>query len=375
MRWLRNFGRLRYLLVVLAAFIAAASLLVSNVIVNDLKAEEERRVAVWASAVSSLINAGGGEDVSLEGEILASNKTIPVILFDEQGAIEIHNNIPLSRLAKRAEEMRKSGQKMSVPIGDGKEKTVYYDDSDTLVKLSYYPYIQLGVVVLFFVICFVAILNSKRAEQNRVWVGLSKETAHQLGTPISSLMAWVEVLKSKYPDDELMPEMERDVQRLQMIAERFSKIGSKTEPVLEDINLVIDRAGAYMKRRNPAMVSYDVHLAASPLVVPVNVQLLEWVIENLCKNAIDAMGGKGSIEVCVTDSNERVAIEVSDTGKGIARSHWKRVFDPGYTTKPRGWGLGLSLAKRIVEEFHNGSIYIRKSVVGKGTTFRIELKK
>ena len=229
MRWLRNFGKLRYLLVVLAAFIAAASLLVSNVIVNDLKAEEERRVAVWASAVSSLINAGEGEDVSLEGEILASNKTIPVILFDEQGAIEIYNNIPQSRLDKRADEMRKSGQKMSVPIGDGKEKTVYYDDSDTLVKLSYYPYIQLGVVVLFFVICFVAILNSKRAEQNRVWVGLSKETAHQLGTPISSLMAWVEVLKSKYPDDELMPEMERDVQRLQMIAERFSKIGSKTE--------------------------------------------------------------------------------------------------------------------------------------------------
>ena len=300
MRWLRNFGKLRYLLVVLAAFIAAASLLVSNVIVNDLKAEEERRVAVWASAVSSLINAGEGEDVSLEGEILASNKTIPVILFDEQGAIEIHNNIPLSRLAKRAEEMRKSGQKMSVPIGDGREKSVYYDDSDILVQLSYYPYIQLGVVVLFFIICFVAILNSKRAEQNRVWVGLSKETAHQLGTPISSLMAWVEVLKSKYPDDELMPEMERDVQRLQMIAERFTKIGSKTEPVLDDINLVIDRAVAYMKRRSPAMVSYDVHLAASPLVVPVNVQLLEWVIENLCKNAIDAMGGKGSIEVCVT---------------------------------------------------------------------------
>ena len=375
MRWLRNFGRLRYLLVVLAALIAAVSLLVSNVIVNDLKAEEERRVVVWASAVSSLINAGEGEDVSLEGEILASNKTIPVMLCDEQGAIEIYNNIPQSRLDKRADEMRKSGQKMSVPIGDGREKTVYYDDSDTLVKLSYYPYIQLGVVVLFFVICFVAILNSKRAEQNRVWVGLSKETAHQLGTPISSLMAWVEVLRSKYPDDELMPEMEHDVQRLQMIAERFSKIGSKAEPLPEDINLVIDRAVAYMKRRSPAMVSYDVHLTASPLVVPVNVQLLEWVVENLCKNAIDAMGGRGSIEVYVTDSNERVAIEVSDTGKGIARSLWKRVFDPGYTTKPRGWGLGLSLAKRIVEDFHNGSIFIRKSVMGKGTTFRIELKK
>ena len=375
MRWLRNFGRLRYLLVLLAALIATASLLVSNVIVDDLKAEEERRVAVWASAVSSLINAGEGEDVSLEGEILASNKTIPVMLCDEQGAIEIYNNIPQSRLDKRADEMRKSGQKMSVPIGDGKEKTVYYDDSDTLVKLSYYPYIQLGVVVLFFVICFVAILNSKRAEQNRVWVGLSKETAHQLGTPISSLMAWVEVLKSKYPDDELMPEMERDVERLQMVAERFSKIGSKSELAMVEVNGVVERAVGYMKRRSPAKVRYNLELSAAQPVACLNVPLIEWVMENLCKNAIDAMSGCGEITVTVADAADKVLVDVADTGKGIAKAHWKTVFTPGFTTKPRGWGLGLSLAKRIVEEFHKGHIFIKKSQPGAGTTFRIELKK
>jgi signal transduction histidine kinase len=221
----------------------------------------------------------------------------------------------------------------------------------------------------------VAILNSKRAEQNRVWVGLSKETAHQLGTPISSLMAWVEVLKSKYPEDELLPEMSRDVERLQMVAERFSKIGSKSEPVAADVNSVIERAVGYMKRRSPAKVQYRVTLAGTPLIAPLNIPLLEWVIENLCKNAIDAMSGNGCITVEVSDTADKVVVDVTDTGKGIAKSQWDDVFTPGFTTKPRGWGLGLSLAKRIVEEFHKGRIYIKKSLPGKGTTFRIELKK
>lgn len=375
MKWFNNFRNAKYALIVVAAAIAVASLLVSNLIVEDLKQEEERRMMVWASAMSSLISADIEEDVSLEEEILSSNKTIPVIMMNGKGDIVSYNNIPESKLLDRAKDIQTVGTMIEVPLGDGNSHYIYYDDSDTLVQLAYYPYIQLAVVVLFFVVCFVAILNSKRAEQNRVWVGLSKETAHQLGTPISSLMAWVEILKGKYPSDELLPEMERDVERLQMVAERFSKIGSKSEPVVADVNVVIERAVGYMKRRSPAKVQYELSLSDAPLLAALNIPLLEWVIENLCKNAIDAMSGCGNITVAVTSVADKVIVDVTDTGKGIAKTRWKEVFKPGFTTKPRGWGLGLSLAKRIVEEFHRGHIFIKKSVPGKGTTFRIELKK
>ena len=322
MKWFSNFRNARYVLIVLAAVIAMASLFVSNLIVDDLKSEEVRRMTVWASAMSSLISADIDEDVTLEEEILSSNKTIPVVMMDKEGNVLSYNNIPESKLARRAADMRLNGTMIEVPLGDGNDYCIYYDDSDTLVQLAYYPYIQLAVVVVFFIICFVAILNSKRAEQNRVWVGLSKETAHQLGTPISSLMAWVEILKSKYPDDELLPEMARDVERLQMVAERFSKIGSKSEPVIADVNSVIERAVGYMKRRSPAKVQYELALTDAPLLAPLNIPLLEWVIENLCKNAIDAMGGNGSITVEVADAADKVVVDVTDTGKGIAKSQW-----------------------------------------------------
>ena len=375
MKWFNNFRNAKYALIVVAAAIDVASLLVSNLIVEDLKQEEERRMMVWASAMSSLISADVDEDVSLEEEILSSNKTIPVIMMNGEGDIVSYNNIPESKLLSKAKDIQAVGTMIEVPLGDGNSHYIYYDDSDTLVQLAYYPYIQLAVVVLFFIVCFVAILNSKRAEQNRVWVGLSKETAHQLGTPISSLMAWVEILKGKYPSDELLPEMERDVERLQMVAERFSKIGSKTEPVVADVNVVIERAVGYMKRRSPAKVQYELSLSDEPLLAALNIPLLEWVIENLCKNAIDAMSGCGSITVAVSSVADKVIVDVTDTGKGIVKTRWKEVFKPGFTTKPRGWGLGLSLAQRIVEEFHRGHIFIKKSVLGKGTTFRIELKK
>lgn len=375
MKWFKNFRNAKYVLIAVAAVIAAVSLWVSNLIVEDLKQEEERRMAVWASAMTSLINAEVGEDVSLENEIITSNKTIPVVMLDKEGNVISHNNIQDTELNKVVDEMRASGSRIEVPLGDDESCYIYYDDSATLVQLSYYPYIQLAVVVLFFVICFVAVLSSKRAEQNRVWVGLSKETAHQLGTPISSLMAWIEVLKAKYADDEMLPEMERDVQRLQMVADRFSKIGSRTEPVPEDVSAVVGKAVEYMKRRSPAKVKYKLSFPDAPLSVRLNVPLMEWVFENLCKNAIDAMEGCGEISVVVADGGDKVLVDVSDTGKGIAKSRWKMIFEPGFTTKPRGWGLGLSLAKRIVEEFHKGRIYIKKSLPGKGTTFRIELKK
>ena len=382
MKFFGNFRGIKYLLIVVAALIAAASLLVSNALVNDLKSEEESKMKIWASAMSSLISADVNTDVALEQEIITGNSTIPVIFIDDKGSIISYNNLDipaendtLSVLMNRAAGMRSAGKVIPVPMGELGEYSACYDDSEILVQLSYYPYVQLAVVLLFFVVCFVAIVSSKRAEQNRVWVGLSKETAHQLGTPISSLMAWSTVLRDKYPDDELIPEMERDVTRLQRVAERFSKIGSMPEPAFEDLIAVIEGAVEYVKRRSPAKVEYRLELPRRPLLVRMNAPLIEWVIENLCKNAIDAMDGKGCITITVSQNSDKAFIEVADTGKGISKSNRKRVFEPGYTTKKRGWGLGLSLAKRIMEEYHKGRIFVKKTQSGSGATFRLELKK
>ena len=382
MNWFSNFRYIKYLLIIVAAAIAAVSLLVSNSLVDDLKLEEERKMEVWASAMGSLISAEENADVSLEQDILSGNSTIPVVLTDASGSIMQYNNIELdagadtlSVLMERAANMRREGRVIPIPLGDLGEQYACYDDSMILTKLSFYPYVQLAVVLLFFLVSFVAILNSKRAEQNRVWVGLSKETAHQLGTPISSLIAWTEVLKEKYPNDELVPEMEHDVARLQRVAERFSKIGSKPEPEAMDVTAVVSGAVDYVKRRSPAKVEYSVSYPKNPVLVRMNAPLMEWVMENLCRNAVDAMDGAGKITVAVSQDDDRVFIEVTDTGKGIAKSLRKRVFEPGYTTKKRGWGLGLSLAKRIVEEYHKGRIFVKNSAIGRGATFRIELKK
>ena len=382
MKWFSNFRNVKYLLIAMAGCIAVASLVVSNSLVNELKREEQTKMETWASAMSSLINAEVNEDVSLELGIISSNKTIPVVLIDNAGTIIQHNNIEfpqgcdsLSILMARVSAMRESGRMMPVVIGNDEVQYACYDDSLILTKLHYYPYVQLAVALLFFIICFVAILSSKRAEQNRVWVGLSKETAHQLGTPISSLMAWTEVLKEKYPADDLIPVMEHDVERLRRVAERFSKIGSKPEPVAEDVVTVVENAVEYVKHRSPAKVQYVVDYPRRPITVRMNVHLIEWVIENLCKNAIDAMNGEGVITISVSHDDDKAYIEVADTGRGIAKSNRKRVFEPGYTTKARGWGLGLSLVKRIMEEYHKGRVFVKNSVPGKGTTFRLELKK
>lgn len=382
MKWFSNFRNVKYLLIVVAAVIAAASLVVSNLLVENLKLEEKNKMEVWASAMSSLVNAQINEDVSLEQGILSSNKTIPVILTDEKGAIIQYNNIAipagadtLSLLMERVADMRHKGNIIPIYMEELGEQYACYDDSNILIQLSRYPYIQLCVVLLFFIICIVAVVSSKRAEQNKVWVGLSKETAHQLGTPISSLMAWVEILKEKYPGDVLLPDMEHDVERLQRVAERFSKIGSKPEPTAEDIVTVIERTVEYVKRRSPSKVEYVVNFPKRPLLVRMNAPLIEWVIENLCKNAVDAMDGKGVITISLSHDERNAYVEVSDTGKGMPMSMRKMVFEPGFTTKKRGWGLGLSLAKRIMEEYHKGRIYVKKSTPGKGTTFRAELRK
>ena len=382
MKLYSNFKDIKFLLVVVAAMIVASSLFVSNSFVNKLKLEEKNKMQVWASAMSSIINAQVNENVALEQEILSSNKTIPVILTDDSGSIIQENNIKipanadsLTVLMERVAEMRRKGNIIPIYMDGVGEQYVCYDDSNILILLSRYPYVLLCVLLLFLVVCVVAVVSSKRAEQNRVWVGLSKETAHQLGTPISSLMAWVEILKDKYPADELLPDMEHDVERLQRVAERFSKIGSNPEHTTEDIVSVIESAVEYVKRRSPSKVDYVVNFPKRPLLVRMNAPLIEWVVENLCKNAVDAMGGNGVITVTVTHDEGKAYIEVADTGKGIPMSMRRRVFEPGFTTKKRGWGLGLSLAKRIMEEYHKGKIFVKKSGVGKGATFRMELKK
>ena len=274
--------------------------------------------------------------------------------------------------------MKDAGRSIKInldEIAKGDYIEVCYDESIMLRRLNVYPYWVLGLVMLFVVVAIFALLTSKKAEQNKVWVGLSKETAHQLGTPISSLMAWTEILKEAYPDDALIPEMDKDVKRLQLIAERFSKIGSLPEPVPSSLLEVMTHVIDYMDRRTSNKVQMIRNFPEQDIIVKINPSLFEWVIENLCKNAVDAMEGEGTITLFMQEHQDKVIIEVSDTGKGISRKNINNVFKPGFTTKKRGWGLGLSLAKRIVEEYHKGKIYVLSSEVGKGTTFRIELKK
>lgn len=382
MQWYKNFKNIKYLLIVLAALIAVGSLYVSNALTSELKKEELNKMQVWAEAMRSLNSADDNTDLNLVLAVLSGNEIIPVVVLDSKGAINNSRNIEipegkdsLTVLMTRVAQMRADDHIIRIDTGGEEFFEVCYDDSVLLQQLSYYPYVQLLVVLLFFLVCFVAILSSKRAEQNRVWVGLSKETAHQLGTPISSLMAWTEVLKEKYPADELIPEMEHDVARLQRVAERFSKIGSKPEATAEDIIDIVERAVEYVKRRSPAQVKYEVVFPKRPLLVRMNAPLIEWVMENVCKNAVDAMNGAGNITITVSQDNDKAFVDIADTGKGIAKSCHKRVFEPGYTTKKRGWGLGLSLAKRIVEQYHKGKIFVKNSTLGKGTTFRIELRK
>lgn len=385
MKWFSNFRNVKFILIAVAAIIAAISLFVSNTLVKDLKAEEEKKMTIWAEAMNSLNRADENTDLALVLTVLNGNTTIPVIVTDSNGAISLHRNInfpsasdSLALLMNKVADMRLQGHILRIDLGEGDDSDfleVCYSESLILKKLAYYPYVQLLVVLLFFVVCFLAILSSKRAEQNRVWVGLSKETAHQLGTPISSLMAWTTILKDKYPTDELLPEMERDVARLQRVAERFSKIGSLPEPAIENLVTVIDRAVTYVKHRSPAQVNYEVDYPKRPLDVRMNAPLIEWVIENICRNAVDAMDGAGTITIVVSQDSDKAYVDISDTGKGIAKSKYKRVFEPGYTTKQRGWGLGLSLVKRIVEQYHKGRVFVKKSAPGKGTTFRLELKK
>lgn len=381
MEWINRTRVVKMLLVIAAVLIGAASLIFSNYLVRQLSMEEEHRMEIWTEAMRTFNAADENTDLNLVVTVITGNNTIPVIIMDDKGGIESYSNISIhgsdsiGYLMRRAAHMREAEHiiRMDMPDTD-MYYDVCYDDSTLLKLLAAYPYVQFAVFVLFILVALVALLSMKRNEQNRVWVGLSKETAHQLGTPISSLMAWSAILHQNYPDDELLPEMDKDVHRLEMVAERFSKIGSMPDPEEEDINAALGRVVEYIRRRTSDHVAIDCHLTDHPLMVRMSSPLIEWVVENLLKNAVDAMNGEGTITIDVIPADDKVYIDVTDTGKGIAKSHWKSVFSPGFTTKKRGWGLGLSLAKRIVEEYHDGRIYVRHSELGKGTTFRIELK-
>ena len=387
MQWTDRIRQVKIFLVVAAILIAVASLLVSRSLTRDLSEQEKSKMQVCAEAMKSLSAADENTDLSLVLKVLDENHTIPVVVLDNEGIVTEFRNIEIkARNAKdsllyvtsQGQQMKASGQVIRIALSKNHKDyiDVCYDESLMLKRIAIYPYVQLGVVMLFVIVAIFALLTSKRAEQNKVWVGLSKETAHQLGTPISSLMAWTTILRETYPEYELLPEMDKDVKRLQLIADRFSKIGSIPEPVPSSLNDVLRHVVDYMDRRTSKKIEMRTELPADDIIINLNASLFEWVIENLCKNAVDAMGGKlGSITLRLEETDKRAIVEVSDTGKGINKKDIRNVFRPGFTTKDRGWGLGLSLAKRIVEEYHHGKIYVKNSEVGKGTTFRIELRK
>ena len=385
MEWTDRIRRIKLILVLAAIVIAVGSLFVSEQLTDTLKQEERNRMEVWAEAMKSLNKADENTDLSLVLKVINENDYIPVVLMDQSGNVTDFRNVSL-HADNRTDSLREAqqiglrckteGHVIRIALDKTNYINVCYDESLILKRLTLFPIIQLGVVLVFVLLAVFALLASKRAEQNRVWAGLSKETAHQLGTPISSLMAWVEVLREEYPQDDLIPELDKDVQRLQLISDRFSKIGSPPELKPTNLSDVLSHVVDYIDRRTSHSVVITCELPDHDVIVNINAALFEWVIENLCKNAVDAMnGGPGKITIVVMDNADKVAIEVSDTGKGISKKNLKTVFKPGFTTKKRGWGLGLSLAKRIVEQYHNGRIFVKSSVVGQGTTFRIELRK
>lgn len=392
---LRRRGTLIFLIITVA--VVGVFLWVSNSLVADLAAQERSRMQIWADATRQILKSDpfadstSGTDIDFLLSIIEDNRTIPLLITNDADSILQQRNFDLPEsmdtlppwiitpaneafLRPKLERLKREGTNViHIDIAPGQQQHLYYEDSRLLQRLTLYPYVQLGVMLAFVAMVYFAVSTSKRAEQNKVWVGLSKETAHQLGTPISSLMAWTEILPSYGVDSETVGEIEKDVQRLHTIASRFSKIGS--EPVMEttDANDAVAQASAYMESRISRAVNFRLSLCADRLPVRLSLPLVEWVMENLIKNAVDAMEGHGSLTVTTFREGRNAVIEVTDTGRGIARRDFKSVFRPGFTTKKRGWGLGLTLARRIVEEYHGGRIFVKSSEPGVGTTFRITL--
>jgi signal transduction histidine kinase len=386
----------------MAIIIGGSSLIYTNFLVQKLKKEEKIKVELWAEATRQL----GQSDLTEKNfgfllQIIQNNTTVPVILTDTDHKILSYRNIDSLKAIKYLNEQLQIDKKyivkspfiqlfikikkyfklnkkdridpITINISRNYKNYIYYKESNLLQQLTYFPYVQLGIILLFIVVAYMAFSSSRKAEQNQVWVGLTKETAHQLGTPTSSLMAWYEIVKEKFNDNDLVIEFEKDIKRLEVITERFSKIGSI--PTLKPVNLIdsINSAVRYLKHRTSENVDFSCNFPCESIVIPLSSSLFEWVIENICKNSIDAIQGKGKIVIAVNEFKSKVYIDIADNGKGIPKSKHKTIFKPGYTTKTRGWGLGLSLVKRIIENYHKGKIFVLNSEPGKGTTLRIVL--
>ena len=376
--------RWKILILLLAVTIGIGSFLYTNWLVKKMTIEERKNVELWAEATQRLINTdiNSNQDITFLTEIINRNTSIPIITTDNLDVILADKNISYTEekkekvLARELQKMKGENAPISIEVSETETQYLHYRDSVLLENLKYYPLIQFVVVFLFILVAYLAFSTSRNAEQNQVWVGMSKETAHQLGTPISSLMAWVELLKMQNIDPVLIEEFEKDTQRLEKITERFSKIGSIPELIRTDVAETIRSTVSYLKTRSSLKVKYILDFdEQAKYEVPLNASLFSWVIENLCKNAIDAMNNVGTIHISLVEKGDQILIDLSDTGKGISKTYHKTVFQPGFTTKKRGWGLGLSLAKRIVENYHKGKIFLKQSEINKGTTFRIILQK
>ena len=386
----------KFALIGFAVIIGISSLFVTNTLVKELKTEERKKIELWAQATKHLVSLTGEGDYSLAIKVISENNNIPVILVDACDSILENRNfqnftktdsffinlgiitpqiIDNKFLRSELNEMKESGDEPIEINIIGDKQWIYYKDSALLYRLRYYPVYQLGFIGLFMFIAYFMFSASRRSEQNKVWAGMAKETAHQIGTPLSSLMAWTELLKEKEGTEQMVTEMEKDIQRLETITERFSKIGSKSELQKRDIVSLVSQSIEYLKARMPVNTEFDIQVPGKEIIISLNSVLFEWVIENLVTNAVDAMKGKGKISVSITEEENKIVINISDTGDGIDRSIIKNIFKPGVTSKKRGWGLGLSLSKRIIEEYHKGSIFVMKSEKGKGTTFTIRLPK
>ena len=375
--WLSN--NLYTLILTILLVIVVLSVTFTTRLANKFAEEEYRKIELWAEATRQLVLADEDDNIDLILSVMEGNTTIPVYMVDSDHQLLLSRNVQEPKHNKeefykqRINDLRLSQEPIVVQVNEEVTQYIYYEDSTLLRRLYWFPYVQLIVIVAFIAIAVIALIMAQRSEQNSLWVGLSKETAHQLGTPISSLNAWNELLKTTYPDDALLPQMDEDIRRLQMIAERFSKIGSQPTLDQQAILPIVQSAMEYMRVRTSNKITYTLH-ADTDCQVKVCQPLFEWVIENLCKNAIDSMEGKGEITLSLTKQENKVHLDITDTGKGIDRRHFKTIFKPGYTSKKRGWGLGLSLAKRIIEDYHRGKLFVKQSQIGVGSTFRITLE-
>ena len=358
------------LVLVIAMLIVAISVLFTNNLARSLQVEEQKNMAIWAEATQRLILADENADIDFVSSVIEKNTTIPVYICDAEG------NILASRNVESGQQGVGKHGPIELKIDEATTQYIYWDDSSLLTRLRYVPYAQFALIFIFIAIAVLTMLTGQRSEENRLWVGLSKETAHQLGTPISSLNAWQQLLAEEYPNDEYIPQMKRDIDRLQIIADRFQKIGSEPSLQEEDLVPVIHDAIEYMRARTSSRVTIDDScLEGVQRNVMLNAPLMKWVVENLLKNAVDAISGEGSVTLQIHENEHEVMLDVTDTGKGIDSKTQRRIFEPGFTSKDRGWGLGLPLAKRIVEQYHGGKLLLKHSQVGVGSTFRIVLKK